>query len=74
MIGIKDQIAEYPAQQSSIEDKIFKLENDDKFYLITGDTFDEQGINKMNTLLKDDEIFGAQINKPTIFTYIIGIF
>lgn len=72
MIGIKDQIAEYPAQQSSIENKIFKLEDDENFYLIIGDTFDERGINKMNTLLKDDEIFGARINKPTIFTYIIG--
>lgn len=70
MIGVKNQIVEYPPQESTnIEDKLFKFDGDNNFYLILDTTFSSEGINRMNPLLKDDEIFGS---KPGIFTYIIG--
>jgi hypothetical protein len=72
MIGIKDQVVEYPTQLSAIEDKTFQFPNDDKFYMILDDTFSLQGVNKINPLLKDDEIFGTTMGTETIFTYIIG--
>ena len=72
MIGIKDQAVEYPTQLSAIENKLFELDNDGKFYLILDDTFSREGVNKINPLLKDDEIFGTKIGDETIFTYIIG--
>jgi hypothetical protein len=69
MIGIKDQVVEYPTQLSAIEDKKFQFPNDDKIYMILDDTFSLQGVNKINPLLKDDEI---TMGTETIFTYIIG--
>jgi hypothetical protein len=72
MIGIKDQFVEYPTQLSAIEYKLIELDNDGKFYLILDDTFSREGVNKINPLLKDDEIFGTKIGDETIFTYIIG--
>ena len=70
MIGIQDQIVEYPQNEMGIENKIFQLD-DGKFYVILENT-DANGTNKMNSLLKNDEIFGAKISDDTIFTYIIG--
>ena len=74
MIGIKDQIVEYGniRDRGVIENKIFQLKDDDNFYLILDERYDLGQINKINTLLKDNEIFGAVITNPTIFTYIIG--
>ena len=74
MIGIKDQIVDYGdiRDRGGIENKIFQLKDDDNFYLILDERYDLGQINKINTLLKDNEIFGAVITNPTIFTYIIG--
>ena len=47
MIGIKDQVVEYPTQLSAIEDKKFQFPNDDKIYIILDDTFSLQGLNKI---------------------------
>jgi hypothetical protein len=75
MIGTIDQIVDYKNPMNGvIEDKRFQFEDEDdgNFYLILDETYDLGEINKMNTLLKDNEIFGAVTVDPTIFTYIIG--
>jgi len=72
MIGIEDQIVEYPTELSRIENKLFQFNDDDKFYLILDDKFSLERLNKFNSILKDDEIFGVKIGTDTIFTYIIG--
>ena len=71
-LGVTPQIIEYPFPKYGFANRGFVFPNDNKAYMITDETFCSRGINKMNPLLKDDEIMGPKVGEETIFTYIIG--